>query len=224
MWRIFLRPLPFLLSPLVRIRIVERKVELDSASCNICPRIFLGVVHAPKLFDTGSAFGYVRRFPCTRYTRDDSLMQAASGLVSLCASTIFTVTYGFDTAQIVSLDISGPLPRPPFHSCTYAFQGLTHIVGLVGSVVAILVAGPLGDWWIVWMSRRNRGIYEPEFRLFLMLSLLVGAFGYIGWAIGNDHHMPWVGAVACAAYVPSISAAPTTFLLLHHSGSSVHPV
>ena len=55
------------------------------------------------------------------------------------------------------------------------------------------------------MSRRNRGIYEPEFRLVLMVSLLVGTCGYVGWAVGNDRHMPWVGAVACLAYVPSFS-------------------
>ena len=67
----------------------------------------------------------------------------------------------------------------------------------------MVTAGPLSDWWIVWMSRRNRGVYEPEFRLFFMFSLLLGAFSYLGWAIGNDRHMPWIGAVACLAYVPS---------------------
>ena len=53
------------------------------------------------------------------------------------------------------------------------------------------------------MSQRNRGVYEPEFRLVFMLWILFGIFGYVGWAVGNDHHMPWIGAVACYTYVES---------------------
>ena len=71
-------------------------------------------------------------------------------------------------------------------------------------VVALLTAGPLHDWWIVWMARRNRGIYEPEFRLLFTFCLVIGALSYMGWAIGNDNHMPWIGAVACVAYVLSL--------------------
>lgn len=68
----------------------------------------------------------------------------------------------------------------------------------------MLAAGPLSDWWLVWMSERNRGVYEPEFRLVFLFSLLVGTFGYVGWAVGNENHMPWIGAVACLAYVPAL--------------------
>lgn len=69
----------------------------------------------------------------------------------------------------------------------------------------MIVIGPLVDRWIVWLSQRNRGVYEPEYRLAFMLSMLFGVFGFVGWAIGNAHHMPWIGAVACIAYVPSLS-------------------
>ena len=51
------------------------------------------------------------------------------------------------------------------------------------------------------MAQRNRGVYEPEFRLIFMLGLLVGVFGYVGWAVGHNHHMPWIGPVACIMYV-----------------------
>ncbi len=65
----------------------------------------------------------------------------------------------------------------------------------------MLVTGMLNDWGVVWISRRNQGIYEPEFRLLFMISMLFGVFGYVGWAVGNDNHMPWIGAVACITYV-----------------------
>ena len=85
------------------------------------------------------------------------------------------------------------LPPTPLINC----QGLTNLGGIVGIVLAMLITGPLNDWGIVWISQRNRGVYEPEYRLVFMLGMLFGVFGYVGWAVGNDHHMPWIGAVAC---------------------------
>ena len=47
------------------------------------------------------------------------------------------------------------------------------------------------------MAKRNRGVYEPEFRLVFMLSMLFGVFGYVGWGVRSAQNMPWIGAVAC---------------------------
>lgn len=65
----------------------------------------------------------------------------------------------------------------------------------------MVITGPLNDRGVVWMSRRNGGTYEPEFRLVFMFGMLFGIFGYVGWAIGTQHNMPWIGAVACITYV-----------------------
>ena len=100
----------------------------------------------------------------------------------------------------------------------HVLQGLTNIGNIVVIILALVTTGPLNDWWIVWMARRNRGIYEPEYRLPFTLSMLVGTFGYVGWAIGNDRHMPWIGAVACLAYVPypsSFCRDPSRHHILH---------
>ena len=64
----------------------------------------------------------------------------------------------------------------------------------------MLITGPLNDRGVVWVAKRNRGIYEPEFRLILVLSMLFGVFGYVGWGVGSTHNMPWIGAVACITY------------------------
>ncbi|RPD64562.1 MFS general substrate transporter [Lentinus tigrinus ALCF2SS1-7] len=125
-------------------------------------------------------------------------------LVPLCSSTIFTLEYNFNAAQI----------------------GLTNLGGIVGIVLAMAVTGPLNDLGVVWMSKRNRGMYEPEFRLVFMLSMLFGVFGYVGWAVGNDHRMPWIGAVACItmlnfSMVVSGSAA-VTYLLDTHRANALH--
>ena len=79
-------------------------------------------------------------------------------------------------------------------------KGLTHLAGFVGVVLAIFSTA-VNDWVIIWISQHNHGIYEPEFRLVFMPSMLFGLFSFIGWAVGNTHGMSWVGAVACYMYV-----------------------
>lgn len=61
-------------------------------------------------------------------------------------------------------------------------QGLTNLGGIVGIVIAICVSGPLTDWGTVWLAKRNKGVYEPEFRIFFVSTMLFGVFGYAGWA------------------------------------------
>ena len=128
------------------------------------------------------------------------------------------------------------MPSPDCSAVTFqcsqqVLQGLTNIGNIVVIILALVTTGPLNDWWIVWMARRNEGIYEPEYRLPFMLTMLFGIFGYAGWAIGNDRHMPWIGAVACLAYVlpycsltpvcPQSSCLPVLTIQLRYH---IHPI
>ena len=102
------------------------------------------------------------------------------------------------------------------------WQGLTNIGGIVGVALATCtgISGPFMDWGAVWLAKRNQGVYEPEFRIFFVGAMLFGVFGYAGWAgtnitffrrgilnqelflpVGTTHNMPWIGAVACIAFV-----------------------
>jgi len=57
-------------------------------------------------------------------------------------------------------------------------------ISLPGSAVGLissLAAGFLSDWLIKFMSKRNRGVYEPEFRLILMIPAAI--FSTIGFMI-----------------------------------------
>ncbi|KAJ3575250.1 hypothetical protein NP233_g1218 [Leucocoprinus birnbaumii] len=82
-------------------------------------------------------------------------------LMPICSSTIFTIEYNFTASQI----------------------GLTNLGGLVGIVLATVISGPLTDWGTVWLSKHNRGIYEPEFRLFFALAMLFGIFGMANFSM-----------------------------------------
>jgi len=125
-------------------------------------------------------------------------------LMPICSSTIFTLEYNFTASQI----------------------GLTNLGGIVGIVLALLITGPLTDWGTVWLAKQNKGIYEPEFRIFFISTMLMGVFAYAGWAVGTTHAMPWIGAVACImmanfSMVVSGSAA-VTYLLDTHGPNALH--
>ncbi|KAJ3512271.1 hypothetical protein NLJ89_g3612 [Agrocybe chaxingu] len=125
-------------------------------------------------------------------------------LMPICSATIFTIEYDFDATEI----------------------GLTNLGGFVAVVLAVCTGGPLTDWGTVWMSKRNKGMYEPEFRIVFLTTMLFGVFGYAGWAVGTTKNMPWTGAVLCLAmpnYCMVISgSAAITYLLDTHGDDALH--
>ncbi|PTB71728.1 MFS general substrate transporter [Trichoderma longibrachiatum ATCC 18648] len=69
---------------------------------------------------------------------------------------------------------------------------------LIGSVLGCFYGGYFSDLFVLWASRRNRGIQEAEFRLYLMfLCVLIFPTGMwlfgIGSAKGLDWPVPYVG-------------------------------
>lgn len=55
----------------------------------------------------------------------------------------------------------------------YAYTG-----AFVGAIFGFLIAGALADWSAKFMTKRNKGIYEPEFRILLVIPQLI--FGCAG--------------------------------------------
>ena len=89
----------------------------------------------------------------------------------------------------------------------------------VGAVLGFIVAGLLADWTAKLMTKRNRGVYEPEFRIVLVIAqLITGCAGLYGFGItaAGVSHYGWfwpdffyalevmgmvLGAVASALYI-----------------------
>lgn len=96
----------------------------------------------------------------------------------------------------------------------YAYAG-----AFVGAVLGFLVAGGLADWSAKYMTKRNGGIYEPEFRILLVIpQLVLGCAGLYGFGVTSSRlsqfHWIWpifffglevmgmvIGAVASALYI-----------------------
>ncbi|KAF6786789.1 major facilitator superfamily transporter [Colletotrichum sojae] len=72
--------------------------------------------------------------------------------------------------------------------------GLSYVSCLVGVAVGTLYSGHLGDIFILWKARRNNGIMEPEFRLWLfsVLMILIPRCLLL-WGVGAAHQVHWFG-------------------------------
>ena len=95
-------------------------------------------------------------------------MVVVTGLLSS-----FYVSQSFVAAQIFSF--------PPYSldaaGVGYLFVG-PFIGALLGSIILAIIMDPL----ILWCTKRNKGIYEPEFRLIPVALGLIGGVGVIGYA------------------------------------------
>lgn len=60
----------------------------------------------------------------------------------------------------------------------------------------MLYTGRVGDWLVLTLARRNKGIMESEHRLWLFsLSIVLVPGGLILWGVGAAHHIHWFGLV-----------------------------
>lgn len=97
--------------------------------------------------------------------------------------------------------------------------GYMYTGAFVGAIIGFVISGLLADSVPNWMTRKNRGVYEPEFRLPLVIPMLIlGCAGLYGFGItsANTYRYGWfwpdfffalevagmvVGAVASSTYI-----------------------
>ena len=80
---------------------------------------------------------------------------------------------------------------------TYNFNalqtGLVYISPFVGGILGTAVAGKVSDVIVRFMSRRNDGVYEPEFRLVMAAPVLITTcVGLMGFGWSAQIHDSWI--------------------------------
>jgi len=96
---------------------------------------------------------------------------------------------------LIATSVAQIFSAPPY-DFSPASIGLTYMSPFVGALLAALLCGPLTDYAAKIMSKSNKGIFEPEFRLVLVIFYAIfGSMGFFGWGISANKGDPWIGPV-----------------------------
>ncbi|KAJ7108064.1 MFS general substrate transporter [Mycena crocata] len=109
------------------------------------------------------------------------------------AGLIYGLGITFLVLFAVSVSIIFSSPPYNFHA---ASVGLTYLGPLVSAFIATLFAGPLTGYCARVLSKRNKGIFEPEFKLLpIILYLIFGVMGFVGFGMVLQRGEHWIAPV-----------------------------
>jgi MFS family permease len=131
---------------------------------------------------------------------DDSFFKVLARplMMLIFPQVIFSfVAYGLTSSWLI---VVGSMLAELFMAPPYNFSvsgvGLVSISPLIGAIVGAFISGPAADKIITYMSRKNGGVYEPEFRLVIIIvPLILGGMSFFGFGISLQNEDPWIGAV-----------------------------
>ncbi|KAI2630112.1 major facilitator superfamily domain-containing protein [Xylaria nigripes] len=121
---------------------------------------------------------------------------------------LFGVTLSWIT--VFSVTLAAIFTAPPY--CFSVSQvGLIYLSPFFLNLTGEIISGPLSDWFCLWLAKKNRGIYEPEFRLpLVIISFLIGVTGFFGFGATVHYQTHWSGPVLCFGLANMSLAFSTT--------------
>ncbi|KAJ5105001.1 hypothetical protein NUU61_002348 [Penicillium alfredii] len=137
-------------------------------------------------------------------------------LFSIPAVFFMALEYGIMTActTVPVTTLSSVMTMPPYNFGA-AQIGLMGIPPFIGTSIGALACGPLSDSIVLFLAKRNGGIFEPEMRLWLCLAFtpfVPAGLLMFGIGLNNGSHwlLPAFGlGVSSFGVVPASSAALT---------------
>ena len=149
-------------------------------------------------------------------------------LVTFPAACYVAVLNGLVTAawQIMITVVSSYMAEPPYNFNSTQI-GLMSLAPFIGNTLSSIFFGPLSDWLILRLAKKNNGIFEPEMRLWTLLvtAPLVPA-GCLIFGYGLNSEASWiVVAVGYAIYgfgMAPVSSAALTYLTDAYTNVSLH--
>ena len=99
---------------------------------------------------------------------------------------------------------------PPYNFSP-AIVGLTYVACLIGVLLGFVFCGRISDLVAIKLARRNGGIFEPEFRLWLFAaSTILIPFGLILWGVGAAHNVHWFGLTVAMCILAFVNTCGCT--------------
>jgi MFS family permease len=113
-------------------------------------------------------------------------------MITVLSEYLYSPPYDFNSAQV------GLMSLPPF----------------IATLLSLLIVGPVSDWSILFLAKRNKGIYEPEMRLWVIAAFIpfvpAGLFMF-GFGLANGS--PWP-VLAVGYGLMSFGCAPASAITL----------
>lgn len=132
------------------------------------------------------------------------------------------LTYGVMITWYVAFSVVvGIIFVAPPYNFTVSQVGLINLSPLIFSIVGEVISGPLNDALCLHLTKKNKGIYEPEFRLVMMTVVaLTGAVGFYGFGLTVHYQTHWTGPVLtygiCSLSLAFVSTCMFGYVLDSH--------
>lgn len=107
------------------------------------------------------------------------------------------LVYGTTLTWIVVFSVvnASIFTLPPYNF-SVSETGLISLSPFILTIIGEVIAGPLNDWICLYLTKKNHGIYEPEFRLVLIIPVtLIGVAGFYGFGASVNAQTHWIGPV-----------------------------
>ncbi|RDW89776.1 putative synaptic vesicle transporter SVOP-1 [Coleophoma cylindrospora] len=137
-------------------------------------------------------------------------------------SLVYSILNSTGTVVITTLSEYMYLPPYNFNS---AQVGLMSLAPFIGNSLGLMICGPLSDRSILYLAKRNNGVYEPEMRLWVMAAFVpfvpAGIFMF-GFGLANGS--PWPVVAIGYGMLSFGSAAPMSIALTYLTDAYVEIV
>ena len=108
-----------------------------------------------------------------------------------CSATRFTGANSKKSVLTLNLTQSQNFAAPPYEFSP-TIIGFFNFAILVGGLIGLVTAGPLSDWISMKLTKKNRGIREPEMRLLTMIPyVIIMIIGNFVVAYGYEKKFDW---------------------------------
>jgi hypothetical protein len=130
-----------------------------------------------------------------RFSDEDLLVSIISPFAAYLLPAVSWTAFAFGCSVAFSASFSVCLSQV-FSVAPYHFTpnqvGLTAIGSFIGALLGNVIPGPLSDWLVGYMSKKNNGVYEPEFRNLLCIpSFVLGLMGFWGFGLSLEAKAHW---------------------------------